>query len=113
MSTPSGACLPGLWFLWFWSHMKWRLMPRDFFQYLVKVCRVFVAAELASSFDKSLRLFRSDRHRLLHSTNLAKKPCCMEGKLHMADPRLQPEKNPMPFADKRLIYDGFEMLVEA
>jgi uncharacterized protein YbaA (DUF1428 family) len=31
----------------------------------------------------------------------------------MADPRLQPEKNPMPFDGKRLIYGGFEMLAEA
>lgn len=31
----------------------------------------------------------------------------------MADPRLQPETNPMPFDGKRLIYGGFEPLVEA
>jgi uncharacterized protein YbaA (DUF1428 family) len=31
----------------------------------------------------------------------------------MSDPRLQPETNPMPFDGKRLIYGGFEMLVEA
>jgi uncharacterized protein YbaA (DUF1428 family) len=31
----------------------------------------------------------------------------------MADPRLQPDKNPMPFDGKRLVYGGFEMLVEA
>jgi uncharacterized protein YbaA (DUF1428 family) len=31
----------------------------------------------------------------------------------MADPRLQPDKNPVPFDGKRLIYGGFEMLVEA
>src|SRR5262245_30017129 len=31
----------------------------------------------------------------------------------MSDPRLQPEKNPMPFDAKRLIYGGFEMIVEA
>ena len=31
----------------------------------------------------------------------------------MADARLQPDKNPMPFDGKRLIYGGFEMLVEA
>src|SRR5499433_3722172 len=31
----------------------------------------------------------------------------------MADPRLQPDKNPMPFDGKRLIYGGFEMIVEA
>jgi uncharacterized protein YbaA (DUF1428 family) len=31
----------------------------------------------------------------------------------MADPRLHPDKNPMPFDGKRLIYGGFEMLVEA
>ena len=31
----------------------------------------------------------------------------------MADPRTQPDKNPMPFDGKRLIYGGFEMLVEA
>ena len=29
----------------------------------------------------------------------------------MADPRLQPNKNPMPFDGKRLIYGGFEMIV--
>ena len=31
----------------------------------------------------------------------------------MADPRLKPEVNPMPFDGKRLIYGGFEMIVEA
>jgi uncharacterized protein YbaA (DUF1428 family) len=31
----------------------------------------------------------------------------------MADPRLQPETNPMPFDGKRLIYGGFEMLLDA
>ena len=31
----------------------------------------------------------------------------------MADPRLQPDKNPMPFDGKRLIYGGFQILVEA
>ncbi len=31
----------------------------------------------------------------------------------MADPRLQPGVNPMPFDGKRLIYGGFEMIVEA
>lgn len=30
----------------------------------------------------------------------------------MADPRLRPEVNPMPFDGQRLIYGGFEMLVE-
>jgi uncharacterized protein YbaA (DUF1428 family) len=29
----------------------------------------------------------------------------------MADPRLQPETNPMPFDGKRLIYGGFEMIL--
>ena len=29
----------------------------------------------------------------------------------MADPRLQPDANPMPFDGKRLIYGGFEMIV--
>ena len=29
----------------------------------------------------------------------------------MADPRLQPDKNPIPFDGKRLIYGGFEMIV--
>ena len=29
----------------------------------------------------------------------------------MADPRLQPETNPMPFDGKRLIYGGFETIV--
>lgn len=31
----------------------------------------------------------------------------------MADPRLQPDRNPMPFDGKRMIYGGFEILVEA
>lgn len=31
----------------------------------------------------------------------------------MADPRLQPDANPMPFDGKRLIYGGFEVIVEA
>lgn len=31
----------------------------------------------------------------------------------MADPRLQPDANPMPFDGKRLIYGGFEMIIEA
>jgi uncharacterized protein YbaA (DUF1428 family) len=31
----------------------------------------------------------------------------------MADPRLQPDKHPMPFDGKRMIYGGFEVLVEA
>jgi uncharacterized protein YbaA (DUF1428 family) len=31
----------------------------------------------------------------------------------MEDPRLKPDTNPMPFDGKRLIYGGFEMLVEA
>ena len=31
----------------------------------------------------------------------------------MADPRIQPDKNPMPFDGKRMIYGGFEVLVEA
>jgi uncharacterized protein YbaA (DUF1428 family) len=31
----------------------------------------------------------------------------------MADPRVQPEFNPMPFDGKRLIYGGFEVLVDA
>lgn len=30
----------------------------------------------------------------------------------MADPRLQPDTNPMPFDGKRLIYGGFEPIVE-
>lgn len=30
----------------------------------------------------------------------------------MADPRMQPDANPMPFDGKRLIYGGFEMIVE-
>ncbi len=29
----------------------------------------------------------------------------------MADPRLQPDKNPVPFDGKRLIYGGFEMMI--
>ena len=31
----------------------------------------------------------------------------------MADPRLKPDVNPMPFDGKRLIYGGFETLVDA
>ncbi|AMH43148.1 RNA signal recognition particle [Burkholderia sp. PAMC 28687] len=30
----------------------------------------------------------------------------------MADPRLQPDKNPLPFDGKRMIYGGFEVIVE-
>ncbi|MGF6597886.1 uncharacterized protein YbaA (DUF1428 family) [Paraburkholderia sp. GAS448] len=30
----------------------------------------------------------------------------------MADPRVQPDTNPMPFDGKRLIYGGFEVIVE-
>jgi uncharacterized protein YbaA (DUF1428 family) len=30
----------------------------------------------------------------------------------MADPRMQPEKNPMPFDGKRMIFGGFEVVVE-
>jgi uncharacterized protein YbaA (DUF1428 family) len=29
----------------------------------------------------------------------------------MADPRFNPETNPMPFDGKRMIYGGFEMVV--
>jgi uncharacterized protein YbaA (DUF1428 family) len=31
----------------------------------------------------------------------------------MADPRMQPDVNPMPFDGKRLIFGGFETIVEA
>lgn len=31
----------------------------------------------------------------------------------MADPRLSPENNPMPFDGKRMIFAGFEMIVDA
>ena len=31
----------------------------------------------------------------------------------MADPRMQPDRNPMPFDGKRVIFGGFEVLVEA
>ena len=31
----------------------------------------------------------------------------------MADPRMQPGVNPMPFDGKRLIYGGFELLMQA
>ena len=31
----------------------------------------------------------------------------------MEDPRLSPEANPMPYDGKRLIYGGFEMIVNA
>jgi uncharacterized protein YbaA (DUF1428 family) len=30
----------------------------------------------------------------------------------MSDPRLQPDTNPMPFDGKRLIYGGFEIIVD-
>jgi uncharacterized protein YbaA (DUF1428 family) len=30
----------------------------------------------------------------------------------MKDPRMQPDKNPMPFDGKRLIFGGFEAIVE-
>ena len=30
----------------------------------------------------------------------------------MADPRMQPDANPMPFDGKRLIYGGFEVVVD-
>jgi uncharacterized protein YbaA (DUF1428 family) len=31
----------------------------------------------------------------------------------MADPRMQPDVNPMPFDGKRMIYGGFEIIVDA
>jgi len=31
----------------------------------------------------------------------------------MEDPRLKPDTNPMPFDGQRMIYGGFEMIVEA
>ena len=31
----------------------------------------------------------------------------------MADPRMQPGANPMPFDCKRMIYGGFEVLLQA
>lgn len=31
----------------------------------------------------------------------------------MADPRMQPDQNPMPLDGKRLIYGGFEVMMEA
>jgi len=31
----------------------------------------------------------------------------------MGGPRLKPEVNPMPFDGKRMIFGGFEMIVEA
>jgi uncharacterized protein YbaA (DUF1428 family) len=31
----------------------------------------------------------------------------------MVDARLQPDTNPMPFDGKRMIYGGFEIIVEA
>jgi uncharacterized protein YbaA (DUF1428 family) len=30
----------------------------------------------------------------------------------MADPRMQPDRNPMPFDGKRLIYGGFQTIIE-
>jgi uncharacterized protein YbaA (DUF1428 family) len=31
----------------------------------------------------------------------------------MADPRMQPEHNPMPFDGKRVIFGGFQVIVNA
>jgi uncharacterized protein YbaA (DUF1428 family) len=31
----------------------------------------------------------------------------------MADPRMQPNTNPMPFDGKRMIFGGFEVIVES
>jgi uncharacterized protein YbaA (DUF1428 family) len=31
----------------------------------------------------------------------------------MADPRMQPNTNPMPFDGKRMIYGGFDVIVES
>lgn len=31
----------------------------------------------------------------------------------MADPRMQPDRNPMPFDGKRMIYGGFEIKISA
>jgi uncharacterized protein YbaA (DUF1428 family) len=31
----------------------------------------------------------------------------------MADPRLKPDVSPMPFDGKRLIYGGFEVIVDS
>jgi uncharacterized protein YbaA (DUF1428 family) len=31
----------------------------------------------------------------------------------MADPRMDHKKNPMPFDGKRMIYGGFEVIVDA
>jgi uncharacterized protein YbaA (DUF1428 family) len=31
----------------------------------------------------------------------------------MADPRMQPDRNPMPFDGKRVIFGGFEVIVDA
>ena len=31
----------------------------------------------------------------------------------MADPRLSPDRNPMPFVGKRMIFGGFEAIVDA
>ncbi|MGJ8682161.1 DUF1428 domain-containing protein [Paraglaciecola sp.] len=31
----------------------------------------------------------------------------------MSDPRMSPEQNPMPFDGKRLIYGGFDLLLES
>lgn len=41
-----------------------------------------------------------------HDAAMAKMPELME-----SDPRMNPDKNPMPFDGKRLIYGGFEPLV--
>ena len=34
-------------------------------------------------------------------------------KRSMADPRLQPQNNPMPFDGKRMIYGGFQVIVDS
>jgi uncharacterized protein YbaA (DUF1428 family) len=31
----------------------------------------------------------------------------------MADPRLHPDNNPMPFDGKRMVFGGFETIVDA
>lgn len=43
----------------------------------------------------------------------SKKICDESAKKVMADPRSRPDVNPMPFDAKRLIFGGFEVLVEA
>ena len=60
----------------------------------------FVAAVPTANKDK----FRKHAERAVRDQGMAKM---------MADPRMQPDTNPMPFDGKRVIFGGFEVLVES